>query len=207
MSRPPARAALRDHVNRLAANNGSYATICIDGRGASGKTTLADLLAARWSDFAVIHGDDYFEPHDDPITWGDFNEERFDAEILTRLRAGQRSFTVRRFAFPLGRVVDGPTVDVKRGVIVERWFGFGLDVPWDLRIWVDTPAAVCLRRGLARDDAAALGDRARRAWETVWQPREQRYIDSFDPISRADVVIDGTRPFAEQVGADPGPAG
>jgi uridine kinase len=193
-------ALIRERVERLRPKNGVYPTICIDGRGASGKSTLANLLAAQWSDFAVIHGDDYFEPHDDPVTWGDFNESRFDTEILTPLRAGQRRFTVRPFDFPLGRIVDGPTVEVKRGVIVERWFGFGLDVPWDLRIWVETPSAVCLQRGLAREDAAALGDRARRAWESVWQPREQRYIDSTDPVRLADVVIDGTRPFADQLG-------
>jgi uridine kinase len=201
MPRSPAHAPLRDLVGQLRASNGSYLTICIDGRGASGKSTLADVLAAQWPDFVVIHGDDYFEARDDPITWGDFNEERFDAEVLSRLRRGEPHLRLHPYDFALDRVVDGPVLDVDRGVIVERWFGFGLDVPWDLRIWVETPAEVCLRRGLARDGPSALGDRARVAWETVWQPREQRYIDSIKPEALADVVLDGTRDFAAQFGS------
>jgi uridine kinase len=199
MPRSSDRMPLRERLDRLAPANSSYPTICIDGRGASGKTTLADLLGTKWPGFTVIHGDDYFEPHDDPITWGDFNEQRFDADVLAALRAGDRTIGLGKFDFPTGRVVDTPALQVSAGVIVERWFGFGLDVPWDLRIWVETPAEVCLRRGLARDAAGALGDRARVAWEAVWQPREQRYIDTLDPLGLADVVLDGTRPFADQV--------
>jgi uridine kinase len=199
MSGPSDSATLRGHVNRLAATNGSYLTICVDGRGASGKTTLADLLAAQWPDFVVVHGDDYFEPHDDPVIWGDFNEERFDADVLAPLRAGVRHLDVRPYDFPQHRIGDALRVEIERGVIIERWFGFGLDVPWDLRIWVETPPEVCLQRGLARDGADALGERARLAWETVWQPREQRYIDAVDPLALADVVLDGTMDFAEQV--------
>jgi len=157
-------------------------------------------LTARWPDFAVIHGDDYFEPHDDPVTWGDFNEERFDAEVLAPLRAGVRQVDLRPYDFASSRIVDASRLEIQRGVIVERWFGFGLDVAWDLRIWVETPPEVCLRRGLARDGANALGARARLAWETVWQPREQRYIDALDPLALADVVVDGTVDFTEQVG-------
>jgi len=87
---------------------------------------------------------------------------------------------------------------------VERWFGLALDAPWDLRIWVETPAEVCLARGLARDGARVLGDRARLAWETVWQPREERYLRDVAPHLTADLVVDGTAPFESQL--DVGPA-
>ena len=61
---------LRDRAPR----NGAYLTICVDGRGASGKTTLAECLRSALPGWEVVHGDDYFEPHDDLITWGDFNQ-------------------------------------------------------------------------------------------------------------------------------------
>ena len=73
-------------------------------------------------------------------------------------------------------------------------FGLSLDAPWDLAIWVDTPPPVCLERGLARDGGVVLGERARLVWETVWQPREDRYIEDVAPMASTDFVVDGTRP-------------
>jgi uridine kinase len=186
-------ALLDDRVPR----NGAYFTVCIDGRGGSGKSTLAGYLGARLPGFSLVHGDDYFEPHDHPVTWGDFNEDRLDAEVLAPIRAGARSFTVRPYDFSLSQVVHGTLVTVERGVILERWFGFGLPVAWDLTIWVETPPEVCLERGLARD-GGALGDRARAAWEQFWQPREEQYITATSPRERADIVVDGTAPFEDQ---------
>jgi len=184
---------------RALPRNGAYPTVVVDGRGASGKTTLADLLAQRLDGYAVVHGDDYFEPHDHPITWGDFAEERFDVDVLARIRAGGREIPVQPFDFPRGRLGDVRPVVVDRGLVVERWFGFGLDAPWDVRIWVETPPEVCLQRGLGRDGGIALGERARLAWTTVWQPGEAAYIAATQPQRRADLVLDGTRPFEPQL--------
>lgn len=179
--------------------NGRYRTVCIDGRGGSGKTALADHLAALMPDYPVLHGDDYFEPHADEVTWGEFNEDRFDAEVLTPLRTGDPEFTIRPYDFPHDQLGPERVVAVRAGLILERWLSFALPVQWDLRIWVETPAEVCLARGLARDGGQALGERARLAWETVWQPREEEYIRDFRPMEQADLVLDGARPFADQL--------
>jgi uridine kinase len=175
--------------------NGVYPTVCVDGRGGSGKSTFAELLVAAVPGLALVHGDDYFEPVDDELSWGEFNEMRFDADVLSRLRTGDRRIPVRPYDFPAGRTGPERMVTVERGLVVDRWFSFALDVAWDVRIWVETPAEVCLERGLARDGAVALGERARLTWETVWQPREDRYIGETSPLETADLVIDGTRPF------------
>jgi hypothetical protein len=55
------------------------------------------------------------------------------------------------------------------------------------------------------DRAVALGDRARQAWETVWQRREERYIHETAPMESADFVVDGTAPFETQFGFVPPP--
>jgi uridine kinase len=178
--------------------NGAYPTICIDGRGASGKTTLADFLGANLDGFTVVHGDDYFEPHDDPITWGDFNEPRFDTDVLSPVRAGDHDIALRPFDFPSGHIGAEQLLTIREGVLVERWFGMSLNVLWDITIWVHTPAEICLERGLRRPGAVALGERARLAWETVWQPREERYIQATAPVGAADYVADGTVPFDDQ---------
>jgi len=186
--------SLHEHTPK----NGAYYTVCVDGRGASGKTTLGDFLGAHLTGFDMIHGDDYFEPHDDPITWGDFNEARFEADVLSRIRVGDRKIPLRPFDFPNGRIAPEQELLIGRGLVVERWFGLSLNVQWDITIWVETPPEICLERGLKRDDAHALGARARLAWEAVWQPREDHYIQQTAPVETADFVVDGTRPFDAQ---------
>jgi len=179
--------------------NGAYPTVVVDGRGGSGKSRLGSWLREELPGFVVLNGDDYFEPHDDPITWGDFNEARFDAEVLAALREGRRSIGMRPYSYRLGRVEAPRLVSVVSGVVVERCFGFGLDVDWDVRIWVEAPRSICLTRGIERDTSDKLGDRVRLAWEQVWQPREDDYISERRPREVADIVLDGTKPFAEQL--------
>ena len=194
---------LGDLLQDRAPKNGAYLTICIDGRGASGKTALAQFLHASSRGLNLFMETTTSEPHDDPITWGDFNEARFDADVLSRIRAGDPRISVRPFDFPRGRIGAERPLTIERGLLLERWFGLGLDAPWDIRIWVETPPEVCLARGLARDGAHALGERARVAWETIWQPREERYIRENAPTRTADVVVNGTAPFESQFDFDP----
>jgi uridine kinase len=192
-------------LDRHSPRNAAYSTVCIDGRGGSGKSSLAVYLGTLLSGFSIVHGDDYFEPHDDPITWGDINEDRLDADVLAPIRGGAPSFTVRPYDFVLSRVAAGRSVTVERGIIFERAFAFSLPVRWDLTIWVETPPEVCLARGIARD-GDAQGHRAREAWEEVWQPREEEYIRVTTPRARADIIVDGTAPFEDQF-ESPSPRG
>lgn len=178
--------------------NGEYFTIVIDGRGASGKTALAAFLGRALEGFTVFHGDDYFEPHDHEITWGDFNEQRFQDEVLTPINLGSREFSIRPFDFPRGELGQPIHLSIRRGVIVERCFSFELPLNGDVLIWVETLPTICLERGLKRDGATSLGERAIAAWEQVWQPREARYISELSPMQLADYVVDGTRPFEEE---------
>lgn len=178
--------------------NGAYPTIVVDGRGASGKSSFGEFLRTTLPGFSVLNGDEYFEPHEDPVTWGAVNEVRFDAEVLAALRAGSRSFDVRPFNFQSGRLDEARTIEVSSGVVIERCFGFGLNVDWDLRIWVETPRDICLKRGIERDTSAELGERVRLAWETVWQPKEDDYIAATGPLELADIVVMGTQPFTER---------
>ena len=75
--------------------------IAIDGRAASGKTTLAAALAAETGG-AVVHMDDFFLPAElrTPqrlaAPGGNVHAERFAEEVLPFLRQG-RPFCYRRF--------------------------------------------------------------------------------------------------------------
>jgi hypothetical protein len=37
------------------------------------------------------------------------------------------------------------------------------------------------------------------AWTTVWEPLWDAHIVSHDPAAHADIVLDGTKPFEEQI--------
>ncbi|MFO0882497.1 MAG: hypothetical protein U0491_03555 [Candidatus Saccharimonadales bacterium] len=177
--------------------NDSFYIIVIDGRGASGKSHLAELLAQRLDGFVVINGDDYFEPSTGSSAWGEFNEERFRQEVIGPLQVGARSLTIRPFEFDRGIIGEAEHLQIEGGVIVERCYSFSFDLGPDLRVWVETPQEICLARGLDRDQA--LGQRAIRAWTEDWQPREAAYIAASSPSEHADVVVDGTQPFELQL--------
>ncbi len=173
--------------------NGRFFAVAIDGRGGSGKTTFAALLRAKLPDFVVLHGDDYFEPIDDPIRWGAFNEERFVHDVIKPLQRGNM-FAYRPYDWHASPHITERTVAVQQGLLLERCYSFQLALAWDFKIWVETPREVCLQRGVARETLPP--ERLLAAWR-LWQGREDTYIETFRPQEKADVVIDGLQPFAE----------
>jgi uridine kinase len=178
-------------------HNGKYYLVAVDGRGGSGKTRLAAYLPNLLKDFTFIEGDDYFEPNDDPRTWGDFNDDRFIEDVIKPLKSGP-IFHYRPYDYDNQVILEGRLINIEKGLCLERCYSFAFDLDWDLKIWVETPRDICLERGLARDNDIGM-DRALVAWRDVWQPREDVYIHGVNPLKAADIVIDGTRPFDEQV--------
>jgi uridine kinase len=176
--------------------NGSFLTVAIDGRGGSGKSTLADLIRAHAA-WTVISGDDWFEPLDADVRWGDFNEERFRADVVVPTRLGHPPLD-RPYSWAERRVIDNGQHSTSAPVVVERCFLFDCGIDWDLLVWVDTPRDECLDRARARDLVEA--DRLETVWSQLWQPAEDRYIERIRPTAVADVVIDGTSPLAAQLG-------
>jgi uridine kinase len=175
--------------------NGHFFTIAIDGRGGSGKTALVELLRAELPGFIMLNGDDYFEPIDDPIVWGDFNDERFIQDVIEPLkRAG--SFTYRPYDWHVTPHITEKKIEVTKGICLERCYSFGFDLDWDLKIWVETPKEACLERGLTRENMPR--EKTILAWE-IWQAREDDYIQKYQPQEKADVVIDGLKSSEEQL--------
>jgi uridine kinase len=189
---------IRDILNKRPPRNGDFYTIAIDGRGGSGKSVLADHLAKLMPAFVVINGDDYFEPVQNEVVWGDFNEERFNHDVIQPLQVGNR-FAYRPYDWHAEPHVTERTVSVAGGFCLERCFSFALDLDWDFKLWVETPRALCLERGVARESIPK--ERAMAAWRDVWQPREDEYINREQPTEVADVVVDGTEPFDQQITA------
>ncbi|HET8741744.1 MAG TPA: hypothetical protein VFM41_03925 [Gaiella sp.] len=153
-----------------------FTFVGIGGRGGAGKSTLA----ARVASAQVVGTDEFWD--------GDgFDLERLRAEVFVPLLAGREAryaswnWDARRSGGE--RRVSPVGVIVVEGVCaLHRMFRDAYDV----RVWVDAPYEVRLARGVARD-----GEDARATWVERWMPAEDRYVERDDPVSCADVVVDG----------------
>ena len=157
----------------------------VDGPSGSGKSTLAKQLAAR-AEAPLVQADDF-------VSWSDFGGwwARFEAQVLQRLLAHQAAeYQVRDWTGDeFGQSLDGwkitpwaPLVVIE-GVTCTRRATIG---QLTYTIWVEAPADVRLRRGLARD-----GESRRALWER-WMEDEDRFFADDGTRGRADVRVDGT---------------
>lgn len=175
--------------------NGKFFMIAIDGRGGSGKSSLVEYLKPILPGFTMLNGDDYFEPVENQVVWGDFNDERFAEDVITPLKVSN-VFTYKPYDWHAEPHITEKNIEITKGFCLERCFSFRFDLDWDLKIWVEAPKDICLERGIARESMPK--NRVLGAWK-IWQAQEDDYIHDFRPQQKADVVIDGTRPFEVQL--------
>ena len=192
MSRFNAADFTRTHTPR----NGEFFTIAIDGRGGSGKTSLAKYLEEQLPVVLVMYGDDYFEPVDDPTLWGEFNEDRFINDVIDPLQHGC-TFVYKPYDWHTEPHITEQHITVGKVLCLECCYSFAFELDWDLKIWVETPKEICLERGLHRDNELGK-ERVLKAWN-IWQQREDEYIQKTQPLQAANLILDGTMPFSEQI--------
>src|SRR5690606_6910401 len=67
-------------------------------------------------------------------------------------------------------------------------------------IFVDTTPEVCLQRGFERDKGqdGKSDEEIKQMWKQ-WYEKEEVYFKRDNPKAFADLVVDGTKPFEEQV--------
>jgi uridine kinase len=160
--------------------------VAIDGRGGAGKSTLANLIAARLPNVTTVRTDDFTRPRVTGWDWRRLKEEVL--EPLARDRPGR----YRRHDWGTDAPAEWHDVPVGGLVVVE---GVGamrseLGRYWDRAIWVECGRALRLERGVARD-----GEAMRAQWTNVWMPEEDRYVRRDRPRARADHVVSGERPY------------
>lgn len=177
--------AIAAAVRAASLQHDGTAWIGIDGPGGAGKSTLAARIAAAIERAAVVHVDDFWGPAIPEWEWA-----RFTEQVVEPLRAGR---TARYQEWDWDRDTGGPWHDIEPGsaVVVEGVSATRseVDVPWAVRIWVETPADVRLARAFERDGAARM-----HRWFEDWIPSEQAYIARQQPQARADLIVVGTEP-------------
>ena len=164
--------------------------IAIDGRAASGKTTLAELLRLAM-DAPVVRMDDFFLP---PVlrtsqrlseTGGNIHYERFAEEILPFVK-GQEAFSYGVFDCGSMTVRGKQAVRPHSWKIVEGSYShhpiFGEYA--DYSIFCSVSPDEQIKRIIARN-----GEKMAERFKNEWIPMEEKYFEAFDICEKADVVI------------------
>jgi hypothetical protein len=159
--------------------------VAVDGRGRTGKSTLARALAAACGGAPVVRVDDFLYWHDIEGWW-----PRLEHQALRPLLAGSPArFRVRDWAGdPLGQGLAGWTeVRPAEVVIVEGVTASRRAIAADLTmsLWVTAPRPVRLRRAVARDGVARLP-----LW-IEWMGLEDEFFARDGAAGRADHVLSG----------------
>lgn len=200
------------HLNRylesLQPRNTAYPLIAIDGPGGAGKSTLAQSLQHVLGDYALLHGDDYFEPgvhSDNPALPGRLNSERFMQDVGHDMQAGRSMLRHRPYDWHLGRLVTH-TLTVNGGVIHEGIKSLALPIDWDVAIWVEAPRNERYRRCVEqRTDAQrkATGASPRELSDrfNAWADEADVYRTAIEPEAKATCIVDGQAPFQQQLTA------
>ncbi len=176
--------------------NGRFYTVAIDGRAGSGKSTFAKVMSKLLPGYVFLTGDDYFEPLDNKLVWGSFNDARFMADVIKPLQKGN-TITYRPYDWEATPPISQKTITIKSGLCLERCYSFKFNLDWDIKIWVEAPKELCLKRGIAREHLPEKT--VLKTWTEVWQPLEDKYIKTFDPKTKADIVIDGAASYPLQL--------
>ena len=165
--------------------------IAIDGRSASGKTTLANQLKIILN-AQVIHMDDFFLPLAMRTEMryneagGNVHYERFKEEVLPNLKKpnafSYRIFDCKKKCFNGNRMVwENSSWRIVEGAYSHhRQFGNYAD----LKIFYDIDPAEQMRRINNRNGAQAA-----KAFQSKWIPLEEKYIRTFSVDKNADLII------------------
>ncbi len=161
--------------------------IAIDGRCASGKTTLAKELAERF-DCNVFHMDDFFlrpeqrtkERLQQPGENVDY--ERFWEEVLLPLREG-KEFSYKPYSCRNGELGEPVAVKVKAINIVEGSYSChnNLYEYYDFRIFMTVDEEEQMKRIISRN-----GSDAAKIFKEKWIPMEEKYFKKFEIEKRCD---------------------
>lgn len=175
--------------------NGSVLVVAIDGRSGAGKSTLAAAVADEVG-ATVIEGDDFYAggtaaewdqrtPGEKAEACVDWRRQRPVLEAARRSEAPSwRAYDWDAFdGSLLAEVRSAPAAPV---VILEGAYSARPELAdlVDLRVLLDTPAAVRRQQLLARE-----GDDHDHAWDERWSEAEDHYFDQVAPASSFDLVV------------------
>lgn len=163
--------------------------VAVEGRCASGKTTLASVLQdlAGWS---VFHMDDFFlQPWQRTelrmqTAGGNVDYERFLAEILEPLKKGETEIAYRPYQCRHQKLAEPVYIKAKQVCLMEGSYSChpALWDFYDLRIFLTVSPQEQKRRILARN-----GEDGYMPFAKQWIPLEEQYFKAYQIEERCDL--------------------
>ena len=200
----PILEAVADHIKDTAQSMDSTrcaqpprpCIIAIDGRAASGKTTMADQLSQILGG-NVVRMDDFFLPPNlrtqerFQTPGGNVHYERFAEEILPRLRDSE-PFSYRKFDCHVMDYNGKRQIDSSPIRIVEGSYSHhpALEDYADIKVFSHVDPDKQMDRILHRN-----GPQMARMFKERWIPMEENYIHAYRIDTSSQIVIDSTDLF------------
>ena len=165
--------------------------LAIEGRSASGKTTLAAALADIYEDSTVFHMDDYFlRPEQRTLErlaepGGNVDRERFAQEVLLPVTRGELA-TVRAYDCATQTLGEARSVAPGRLVIVEGVYSMHPELAgvYDLSLFLHVNPGQQAQRILARNGTAMA-----RRFANEWIPMENLYFSAMNTPARCTLQM------------------
>lgn len=181
----PLITALISEINELCQDK-EVVLIAIDGVGGAGKTSLAELLKKKLENSIIVQLDDFYFP-----TLQAANLLRLKEQVLLPLYNHQEA-KYQKYEWKTESFSDWHILKPKGTFIFEGVYALDKTIRnyYDLKIWIDYPADMGLKRGIARDIKRDGVDNTDK-WTNIWMPLEERYKNEQEPNKSADYVIDG----------------
>lgn len=181
---------LTAEIERLL-NEKSPVLVGIDGRCASGKSTLAKAVAEHF-DATVFHADDFFlrpeqrTPERLNEAGGNFDRERFEEEILLPSKS-QNLIKYCPFDCQTFGLKSAVEVEIGRVVIIEGSYCChpNLWKYYDLHVFLDVDEQLQKSRITARN-----GEKAEMFFNR-WIPLEERYFNKMQLREKCELRLDG----------------
>ncbi len=176
-------------INELRVKN-ERLLIAIDGKCASGKTTLAEHIGQQ-IDCNIFHTDDYFlrpeQRTKDRLNepGGNIDRERFSLEIIIPVLQG-KDFYYYPYNCRKGALDDPIRSECKPINIIEGAYSChpAMREYYDLRIFLSVSADKQLERLRKRENAESL-----EKFISKWIPLEERYFSSLNIPGHCDMNI------------------
>lgn len=195
-------ATLAGRLGALIPTSGA-ALVLIDGRSGNGKSTLGDRIC-RLIGAGLIHTDD--------VAWHLHATDWADALVGGVLEPWRRGDAVS-FRPPgwVARDRPGSIELAPTRILVVEGVGAGraeLARQADVVIWVQSDQAEARRRGVVRDVALGRPPTEAEAFWDEWASSEDPFLAADRPWTRADFIVNGTPPRADdRTWLAPGPIG
>lgn len=177
-----------EKINKIAAG-GRLVTVAIDGRCASGKTTLADALAERLG-CAVFRTDDFFlrpvqrTPERLATPGGNMDRERLLDEVILPLERGKKTVVHSAYDCKTGTMTPSVETEIGNVVIIEGSYSCHPDLwdHYDLRVFLTVSPEEQMRRITERE-----GEAAAEVFRQKWIPLEEDYFKAYRVAERCDL--------------------